>query len=447
MPYTHTTLNEAIAALSIRLVDPEFRYWSGDEMGRRIVQAMRMFQSLTSFYTLRTSFVLNAGDSIVDLHGVIAPLFGFTITDQDTIRQIQYALLEPPTGSSWMGSEQFSFAMVVNALQRRRNQFLYDTGIVLLHSRQDVPPQPIGRVPLPEEITAVKRLAWVDIDGLITPLFRDDEFSAQAYNPGWPQEPGLPLVYSAAITPPVSVQLVPPPLDKGALDMITIPAAPDLDPTNGPGFPMSVPDDLCWAVEFGALADLLSVDGLTHDPGRAAYCEGIYRMGVELAKSNASVLAVQINDEPVFTGSIYEIDTFSPDWQNVRDKPEFTGLAGRNILAFSPTPDIDYGVSLDLLPNLPVPHTGEDVLQIGLEHLEGVLDMAQHLCAFKQGGGEFNETQPLFKNFLSLAHRQNDKLAAMVFYKDAMYALPQLQEKEVPVLAPPAAPGSPSGGA
>ncbi len=446
IPYTHTKFHEAITALSIRLDDPDYIYWTQDEMGRRIIQAMRMFQALTSFYIERAAFTIDMGDAIVDLHQVLTTRFDFRVTDQDTIRQIQYSLLEPPTGNTWAGTDQFSYPALVNALQRRRNQFLFDTAIVLKRDLIDIPSQPVGRVPLPDSVITINRVAWVDLNNVFTPVFRDDEFSAQSFNPGWPQEPGVPQIYSAAVTPPVSLQLIPPPLDKGRLEILAVNTGPDLNPAAGTGVPLAVPDDLAWAVEFGALADLLSLEGLTHDPTRAAYCESMYRMGVEAAKINSSVLNVQIDDVPVFTGSVFELDAFAPDWQSSPAAPTFAALCGRNLLAFSHTPDGAYGVSLDFLPNLPVPTTSESYLQIGKEHLEGILDMAQHLCSFKQGATEFTDSMPLLKNFLALARGQNDKLTASVFYKEAMFPLAHLQEKEVPVLAPPAPPARPEVG-
>jgi hypothetical protein len=435
--YSQTSLAQAVTDLAIRLYDPGHIYWTWEEKSLRVIQALRMWQAFTGYYRERVAFFTQPGDHFYDLAAILPPeKLGCTITDQHVIKQIQYSLLEPATGFNWTGTPQFSLEACSSALQRRRNQFLGDTGLVITPAILDPPSPPVSRVPLPESTLDVRRAAWIDYGFLNFryPLFRSDEYAAQSYDAAFAQTPATPHSYSVAVSTPPSLELIPPPLDKGQVEAMLVLAGPALDPSHGTGVLTGIPDDFNWAVEFGALADLLSTDGLTRDPSRSKYCESIYTLGVGVARSNPSVLVVRVDDVPVFTCSLYDLDAFSTQWQNFPARPETSAMAGRNLLALAARPDSLYGISLDIVPNFPIPANETEFLQVGLDHLEAVLDLAQHLCAFKQGGQEFVDSIPLVRNFLRIAALQNSKLTANVFYRDALYQISLLQEMRFPAI-------------
>jgi hypothetical protein len=153
---------------------------------------------------------------------------------------------------------------------------------------------------------------------------------------------------------------------------------------------LGIPDDFAWVVKYGALAELLNYDGLALDPGRAAYCQQRWEMGIAQARSAAVVLNAQINSVPAVQGGLNDTDMFSPLWQLVAGVPETVLTVGQNLLALAPPPGGGgpYAVTLDVVRNAPVPDVGGDILQISQDLYDSILDIAQHTALFKQGAGE-----------------------------------------------------------
>jgi|SRR6267378_1023650 len=54
---------------------------------------------------------------------------------------------------------------------------------------------------------------------------------------------------------------------------------------NGTTFQSGFPDDLTPFIKYGVLADLFNKSGETHDPLRGSICEGLFNLGIELARS------------------------------------------------------------------------------------------------------------------------------------------------------------------
>src|SRR6185436_16834282 len=94
---------------------------------------------------------------------------------------IQYSLLEPPTGNSWTGTDQFSLSDLTNAIQRRRNKFLVETGAVLAHSQPVIAPVASGRYAIADTIIDIRRCAFMDSGGSTwNTLWREDEWAIGA---------------------------------------------------------------------------------------------------------------------------------------------------------------------------------------------------------------------------------------------------------------------------
>lgn len=432
LPYKHTNFAQAVAQLSARLNNAG--YWTQAEMQFALVSALRMWQALACSYKTRGEFSVDNPTVLIDLHAVL-PDLAPSVTDQSLVSEIQYHLLEPATGNSWTGSDQFTLAEVVNALQRRRNQFLVETAALQTYTKTiPGPPPSVNRLLLTDKTIDVRRLEWIDTaTGERTVLYRDDDFSSLSFNPGWPQDPDLPQVYSVAITSPTTVELIPSPLNEGTLESVTINAGPDLDPTGETATILGIPDDYTWAVKFGALADLLQVDGPTRDPQRAKFCEMLYAAGVEAAKINPVILLARANNELLYVESIFNLDTFIPSWENCpSDSTQVSGASGRNIFALAPVVATSVGATLDYVPNMPVPVSTADYVQVGRETLEVILDLAFIFCVFKQGGQEFIDSTALYPNFIRLAGVANSRISASAFYKTALDMPSHSQDKDVP---------------
>lgn len=412
MAYSHTTRSAARSQLAGLLHDTGNVHWTSAELDVWLDEAIRTWAVVAHYWRERGTFSTSSGTAFYDLESELSPstLRGQIVTDTNLVRDIQYHLLEPATGTSWTGSEQFTLAQVQNALQRRRDQFLVATGCHLTLVSHLVTAAPDGRTVLPDTVIDVRRAAWRDSSNVYTTLWRDDEHGYQSYNGDWMQEPSTPDSYSVSVSPPLTVQMAPYPLGVGTLDLITVSTGATLDPANG--VVMGVPDDFTWAVKFGALADLLGKDGQAYDPERSAYCEQRWQEGVQLARMTTSVVQMQIANKPVPVEALYETEAYNGNWQNESGTPVRCFMAGLNIVGFHKVPNGAFGVSVDVLRNAPIPSGDSGQIQVGREELEAIVQYAQHLASFGMGGEEFKATQPHYERFFRLAALRNGRLKA-----------------------------------
>lgn len=418
MPYSHTTFAAAKTQLSEMLGDTGKVFWTDAELGVYVVESLRMWNALTGHWRSREQFLTDSGEPFYDLGSKLA-VRNLTVTDSSLLAAIQYHLLEPSTATSWTGTDQFSLSEVTNALERRRNQFLFETGTILARSNVAMPPPPAARTNLPDTVIDVRRLAWKTVEAYYFPMWREDEWSLIANDPVWPQNPDRPLAFSVTGTPPITVQVAPPPIDLGTMDMLAVHTAADCDPTVG--VPMGVSDDLAWVVKFGALADLLAKDGPGKDIPRAEYCEMRWREGLQIAKVSTSLIQAYVNEVPVWLCGIAELDALEPKWQNSSGTPSIIAQAGLNLIGAFKIPDGQFSLSFDLVRNAVVPSVDADNIQLGREHLDAVLAYAQHLASFKMGGAEFEATTIHYNRLLQLAASQNEKLRASARYFTALH--------------------------
>lgn len=423
MSYTHTSLGILKTQLSSRLEDTgTLRFWTDTELTVLIQESLRTFGLLSAFWRERGTFSTVASTFHYDLPTELPSLLGYTVTDRDLIQSIQFALLESAsTQSSWPGTDMFTYDAVVRAIERRRNQFLSDTGLVLTRSVVPVIPPPSGRLPLADNIIDVRRAAWIGASPLAyyTYLCRDDEFSLTAFNPDWSVTPSQPTQYSVFAPPPLTFQFAPPPIVSGQLELVTVDTGTALDPAVSATV-LGIPDDATWIVKWGALADLLGQDGQARDPIRAQYCELRYQQGIQLVRMMPFVIHTEINGVPHLPSTLWEVDHYRPNWQNKRGaltSPQaMLAIEGSNLLWTFPVPDNTYAITLDVVRRTPVPVLDADQIQIGREQLDMILDYAEHLALFKVGGAEFDATQRQAQNFLLQSVTYNQRLSAAARY-------------------------------
>lgn len=405
--FSTITLSAARTALADRLADPSMVRWVSGELDVYLAEALRTWNAYTAAYRNRGTFQTASQVAFYDLATQIPALRGQTLTNRDLVVDLQYALMETPTTSwpTWAGTNQFDMDDLVGAITRRRDQFLRETGAILTElTQQVITPAPAGREVLPATVLAVRRAAWRSSSGYITTLRRDDEWGADHYAPRWAQQmTAPPMTYSVAVTPPLRVQVIPPPQDTGALELLIVVAGADLAVASSTS--LGVPNDWAWVIKWGALADLLGRDGLASDPARAAYCEARWQQGVQAATVAPVVLSGRINDRPCMVNSVSDADAFSPTWQSVPGVPQQLLTAGQNLLACWPPPGVlgaggNYSVTVDVVANIPVPTTDQDFLQIDAGTLDPLLDYAQHLASFKEGPALVEQSSPLLERFL-----------------------------------------------
>lgn len=406
---TPLTLGYFKSALRARL-GVSSAYWGDAELGIYVVEALRTWNAAAAFWRDRGVFQTEAAAPFYDLSAKVPALLGYTIKDADLVTAMEYHVLEPPTPTVWTGTDMFTLAELTGTIERRRNQFLVETGAILTHYAPSILPPPVGRVQLQDSVIDVRRAAWKTPGGVYTHLWREDEHNLNAYAPGWSINPDTPSCYAMIASPTWRMQLAPVPIDEGTLDLLVVAAGATLDPATG--IALGVPDDFAWVVKFGALADLLGKDGPARDSMRSAYCEKRYREGVQLARMWNTVIQAEINGVPVLPCSLHDLDGGYPGWQNSSGELTMIAMGGQNMLVVADVPDGVYSVTLDVVRNTPIPANDTDQLILGREEADVVLDYAEHLACFKLAGAEFEATMGHYERLFRLAAVHNERLRA-----------------------------------
>lgn len=381
---------------------------------------MRTFGVLSAFWKQRGSVPITSGTTFYSLPSLFSPtgVIDFTVTDHDLIKQIQYALLEDATSqTTWNGTSQFTLSDVINAIQRRRNQFLSDTGIVLTHSTQAASPPPISRETLTDTIIDIRRCAWLGASpfSYYKTMWREDEQSMTYSDLQWENTSGTPNSYSVMAPPPLQLQVNPPPIASGTFDLVTVNSGANLT-EGGAATILGIPDDLTPAIKWGALADLLGIDGQARD-SRANFCETRYQQFVQLARMLPLVVHAELNGVATIPTTLDDLDMGIADWQNMVGSPSYLALSGWSLAALCSVPDSGtYSLTLDVVAKAPIPAADGVYVQIGREQIDMLLDYAEHLALFKVGGAEFAVTDRQSSNFLLQSITYNQRLAASARY-------------------------------
>ena len=439
MAYNYISLAGLLTQLSERLDDEQNIYWTLAELTEYIAEALRTWQSMAGYWRGRMIFNTSLNTSFYDLTQQTNSLIPFTVTDTQMVSEILYHLIEAQLTSAgvYVGTGMFNLDDITKAIERRRNQFLLETGMVLQQVSVPNPSPPESRVLLPDNVINIRRCAWLAPGGtpfgvgnfgagpfngpygVLTNLWRSNQYAAQAFKQNWalqPQDP--PIEYSVATDPPVTVDMIPPPLNPGTLKLLAVLAGSPLNPAVG--VLMGVPDNLSWVVKWGALADLLSKAGQAQDLPRADYCQKRWMQGIQVARIHTSAIYAALNGKDTMINALASFDSFNQNWQNGIAPPTDVALASWNMFAVSPPPDGIYSVRLDVIQNAPIPVALTDQVQIGREELDVLLDYCQHLAMFKQGGQEFLGTTPLFERMFRLAGVYNETLKADVDFLEPM---------------------------
>ena len=426
MPYTQLTFAQLVTALSIRLSDPNMVFWIEDEMKAYLKEALQTWQAFAQYTSDNAGFNTVADVPYYDLFSEITQLAP-TITDRDMIQDIERHLQETISATIWLGTEQFSLEGITQAIQKRRDRFLIETGIVTQFS--EVPVSAADLV-LDDNIINVRRALWKTAGGVYNILWPADTFMLTAGSQVW-TVPDVPIDFTTYYASSLDLLLAPPPAVPGFVHMLTVNSGPDLTPASSATI-LGIPDDLCWVVKFGALADLFNQDGPGQDIGRAQYCETRWKDGIKLARiTNYVQLGYQVGT-PSFINSLEEQDTSDPNWvNNTPGAPVSLSLSG-NVAAINPPPDGVYALSFQIVPKAVLPVADGDFIQVGQEVIDVVLDYAQHLANIKESANDIQETMILYQNLVKLAAVQNDTLRAKATDLDVLQDRSTLESKERP---------------
>lgn len=321
MPYDYITLAQARTAVAKRLGDPSMTFWLADEIDGLIRESLQIWQTATLYHRARASFNTVPGQAFYDISNVLSDgtelVLQRTLTAQQIVKRIQYHLTENAgdvvDGSVWVGTEMFTLDDLYQAVYRRVNRFLEETGQIITASQLTVT-SGNGIVDIPTEWIDVRRAGWETLDGSGNPdkhnvLWRTSEYILDSQFNDWNVSPGRPEAYSIAVAPLIRLQLAPPPNDTGMLDLIMVNALT----TTGA---LNIFNDFGWVIKWGAIADLLGQDGEASDPDRSSYAQQRWDEGIQLAKIMSTVLRTEINGQAVQPCALFDLDAGVPGWQD-----------------------------------------------------------------------------------------------------------------------------------
>jgi hypothetical protein len=429
MSYTHTTLAEAKVQLSERLGDPDMVFWTDSELEAYVVEAIRTWAAAAIPFRDRGTLATVAGQAFYSTTAISGNLLTQTLTDLSLAQQIERHLMEPVTSGSWTGTEEFTLSKVQAALQNRLNQLILEVGFCYSESSQTIPAG-TERVDLPDSTVEVIRAEWEGSDGSRTPLWKTDGLQSQRLFPTWPQNTGIPITYSELDASPLQLSLVPTPQETGTLHLVTASTHAALDLTAG--VTLTIPDDLGWVVKWGALADLLS-SNRGGDAQRADYCEMRWKQGLEIARAYPSIILARVNEIPAALLPVFDLDSLVPGWSATSGDPTTVSMVSYDLVALYPVPTaVTSPITIDVVRKAPLPSSDADYIQISRETLAALLDYAQHLALFKEGGRRFAESMAQYDRLVQMALTQNEILRARAPYLDmATDQTRQQEERQV----------------
>jgi hypothetical protein len=424
-PYAYATFAEVKQALFQRLNSTGADFWTDAECGIYIEEALRVWNCLTQTwledwtkpFTSADVTWQSTGSTSNALVGSNSTPRSQTLTDSYVYTVAQYHLLEPPTGgAAWTGTPQFTLADFIAAFQRRRDTILQITGCNIGPFSTSFSLAPGDyRVQLPDStvqsILDLRRVRLVPASGMGAPstLYREDGMAFEYFHNSFLQINENPLSWDVLAGPPLMLTFDALVNVANTLDILAILSGGNI--TAGTAAPLLIPDDWYWVLKFGMMADLLRKESESNDLERSDYCEKRFQEGLQLMKEMPWLTQARINNVPCDTPSVAEMDTFAYEWQSDPDAPPVIVRGGVDLFAISPTVTDDVAITLTLVANTPIPATDADFVQVSRDVLNAILDEAEHLAKFKEGGFEFAEsTRTLHKSFISTAIATNSRL-------------------------------------
>lgn len=413
LPYSWITLDQFIAALQGRLQSSTF--WTTAELTLYITDSLRFWNSLTEWW--KESYVLNPSTLWVNTGTLPDSPRVRTATDADLYTRMQYMLLEPPTGSgTWAGTNQFDLASFQFALSKRRNEVIQAATCNLSLTSVNSPTGARAIV-LPDTVLEPIRCRFIPAAGYGEPIWlsREDLSAFNFWEPDYNQVEGTPNAWDVISETPLAVGLDNAPNVPATLEFVTLNSGPDFAPSAATL--LGIPDDWSFLPMFGALGDLLDSEPERIDPQRAAYCRQRFQQGLQIIREANWIVDASTVNGPSDILSLARADQYDTGWDAATADGGFPQavIAGTDFFALPNT----LSTSLQLVGNQPVPLVGGDFIQISRDVADVILDYAQHLACFKQGGEEFEQTMPLYQGFMKAAAETNKRLEHLgINYKD-----------------------------
>jgi len=429
--FTWLTWLQARQALAARLADPNNVFWTDAENKLYLTEALRVWNSLTEQFNTDFAFPATPPTVWYNFGTLIGSPRLRTVTDADLYTVMQYHLLEPPTGAgAWTGTSQFSLADLQYALQRRRDEVIQAVACNI-DELPKLPSTPnVRRTFFPDSTLEPIRTRFVPDSGSATTLSREDTIAFDAFESQHLQQNQTPSAWSVITGPPLAMDVDTAPNVAGVYDVLYLRSGLTFNPPAATL--MGLPDDWTWIAKWGALADLLSRDSEATDRDRADYCLNRFMQGLKIMQASNWLVSATINGVPVDTPALRDMDGFVPEWQDNASAWPSLVTAGIDFAGVCPVPAVLSGVSTIVIGNAPIPILDGDFVQVSRDVFDAILDYAQVLASFKQGGAEFKSTADLEKNFFTVAMQTNKRLADLGLFRDVAGLEGKRQQKAVP---------------
>jgi hypothetical protein len=443
--YSWVNFVTARQQLAQRLADPNMLFWSDNELGIYVQQALRMYNVLTACW--KKDYVFNNGTLWNNL-GLLpnSPRLR-TLTDTYAYTQMEAMLLEPMSGSVWTGTTQFSIQDLSQALQRRRDELL-----LVSNCNQSLMPgirltPNTRRTVLPDTTLEVARVRYCPVGptsggygqggygqggygggGGMTynvTLYRDDVVAQEFYEAGfWQAQENIPQTFMLSSEPPLSWDVDIPPTVPGTYEAVVLQSGA---PFNPPATTLlGIPDDFAWALEWGALADLLGRESEATDYERAAYALRRYQDGLNLLIKTPWIMLGKVDGQAVSIDSIEESDRYQPEWDS--NPTGFGPVIVAGGVDFFASP-VGHSTGLTVLANAPVPILDSDFVQVSRSAWDTVLDISQSLCLFKMGGQEWKAGLELEARAIQFCAAENARLKSSGSFSDIILQRGQSQDR------------------
>lgn len=244
-------------------------------------------------------------------------------------------------------------------------------------------------------------------------LYREDGLAYEYFENDFTVSTDPPFAWDVLAGPPLAITLDTPTVVPTTLDMLVMISGGIVNPPTAS--PLLIPDDWNWVLKYGILADILRKESESVDLERADHFEARFQQGVKLMQELPWLLQARLDNLPVDTPSVAEMDTFAYEWQSDADAQAAIVRGGVDLFAISPAPPAapsNVSVTLSLVANMPIPATDADFVQVPRDTLDAILDYCEYLAKSKEGGFEFAEAQrTLLKSFIQTAVSTNARLA------------------------------------
>ncbi|HWF62943.1 MAG TPA: hypothetical protein VN666_21905 [Nitrospira sp.] len=423
MSYAYLTFGALKAELLSRLQDPSGIFTTNTEAGIYVKEALQVLNAQANIWNVDYKFDFNAGDTWKSLDVMGSPRQR-TVTDDDIYKQMEAMLMEPMSGGTWTGTNQYNIGILSAALQYRRDELLLQSAANVQRITQSSPTSSV-RSALPNNVLDLFRVRWIQADstyGMPYALGREDVSTANAFGPLLNIEFGQPDSWMITANAPLEFDVSCPPNQPGTWDMLVLNSGAAFAPPAATV--VGLPNDWTWVAMYGALADVLANSPEGRDSLRAKYCLKRYEQGKKAMLNLPWLIESSIASIPVDTPSFKEIDAWLQNWEQRQpvDDPNIV-VGGVDYVALAPfnTGTNFNGATvssvLTVVGNAPLPSVDGDFVQLDQAGVDAVLNYSQHLASFKLGGRDFTATIPLLDQFEAYCRQKNRQYAALGVFR------------------------------